>query len=120
MSKYWSSNLKIQKMDRRMSGHQHFKFRMEFPWVAFNKGRFGNEPYHERSAVFYEFCRRFTDVYGYGPSVDDANSYIRAFGEFPKWAFRLLSNNHTYAIYVADEDGRQELEKIISFNILKN
>ena len=118
MSNHWSRLLKIQKMDRRMSGHQHFKYRMEFPWIAFNK--FNGEPYHERAAVFYEFCRRLTDVYGYGPSVDDANTYIRAFDEFPKWAFRLITNSHTYAIYVADEEGRQELEKVISFNILKH
>ena len=119
MTKHWSSKLKIQKMDRRMSGHAQFKYRLEFPWSAFNQGRFGDEPYHERTKAFYEFCQHLTDTYGYGPSVDDANSYVRAF-DWPRWAFRLVSSTHTYAIYVADEEGRQELEKVISFNILKH
>ena len=101
-----------------MSGHAHFKYRMEFPWIVFNQ--LNREPYHERAAVFYEFCRRLTDVYGYGPSVDDVNTYIKAFGEFPVWAFRLNNSNHTYAVYVANEIGKDELEKIISFEILKN
>ena len=119
MSKHWSSKLKIQKTDRRMTGHAHFKFRLEFPWSAFNQ--FGtSEPYHLRSKIFYEFCRHLTNVYGYGPIVDDINSYIRSFDEFPKWAFRPVTNTHTYAVYVADDAGREELEKIISFNILKN
>lgn len=118
MVAHWSSKLKIQKMDRRMSGHAYFKYRMEFPWAAFNQS--GNsESYYERIKTFYDFCKHLTDVYGYGPCVDDANSYYRAFGA-PKWAFRLSDSNHICAVYVADEEGRQELEKIISFNILKN
>jgi hypothetical protein len=119
MSSHWSSKLKIQKMDRRMSGHAYFKYRLEFPWSAFNQGTFGDEPYHERTKTFYEFCRHLTDAYGHGPSVDDASYYVRSFG-FPTWAFRLVSSTHTYAIYVADDESRQELEKILSFNILKH
>ena len=118
MTKHWSTYLKIQKMDRRMSGHAYFKYRLELPWAAFSRSG-TDEPYHKRTTTFCEFCQHLTNVYGYGPSVDDASSYFRAFGA-PQWAFRLNDSTHTYAIYVADDDGRQELEKIISFNILKH
>lgn len=118
MSNHWSNRLKIQKMDRRMSGHAYFKYRIEFPWAAFNFLG-ASESYYERIKTFYDFCKHLTDIYGYGPSVDDASSYFRAFGA-PKWAFRLNEPTHICAVYVADEDGRQELEKIIAFNILKH
>ena len=118
MSKHWSTYLKIQKTDRRMSGHAYFKHRLEFPWAAFNRGN-TSEPYYERTRTFYEFCRHLNDVFGFGPSVDDASSYFRSFGA-PRWAFRLNTSTHVCAVYVADEEGRQELEKIISFNILKH
>ena len=111
--------IKIQKVDRRMTGYLHFKYRLEFPWSAFN-GKNDIDPYRNRAKAFYEFCKHLTAVFGYGPSVDDAGTYGMAFDEVPQWAFRLNSNTHTYAVYVADEAGREELEKIISFNILKH
>ena len=119
MGKHWSSNLKIQKLDRRMTGHRHFKYRVEFPWAAFNQTN-SIDPYRDRIKTFYEFCKHLTETFGYGPSVEDIGQYCMAFGETPRWAFRPSTSTHIYAIYVADEESRQEIEKVISFNILKN
>lgn len=115
-----AQRLKIQKTDRRMTGHTQFKYRLEFPWAAFSAGFAStSEPYHERTKLFYDFCRHLTEVFGYGPSVDDATSYTRSF-EWPKWGFRLVDHTHTYAIYMADETIRSEVEKLLAFKILKS
>jgi len=120
MSKHWSTRVKIQKMDRRMSGHSHFKYRLEFPWAAFNASTKHLVPYFDRTKTFYEFCQHLTEVYGYGPSVDDVGMYATIFDVTPKWGFRLGDSTHLYTVYVADDEGRQELEKVLSFNILKH
>lgn len=114
------NKLKIQKVDRRMSGHQNFKYRLELPYCAFQGiGHNPSTAYSDRAKTFLTMCRHFTELYGYGPSVDDAYVYANYFGLPPRWGFRLLSHSHTYAIYLSDEESKSELEKILVFGLLQ-
>lgn len=114
------NRLKIQKLDRRMSGHQNFKYRLELPVYAFNDATGPGSAWLRRTVAFNDFCRHLTSVYGFGPCVDDAHVYANHYNEVPQWAYRLVDHRHVGTIYVANEAGREELEKILAFIILKS
>lgn len=112
-------NLKIQKLDRRMTGHQYFKYRLEFPYHAFSAiGGFQAEAFRMRAQTFYDFFKHLTEVYGVGPEVDDTAIFSLAYKTDPQWGFRLVTNNHTYAVYVTEE-ARIEVEKLLVFKQLQ-
>lgn len=114
-----ANKLKIQKLDRRMSGHQHFMYRLELPYHAFSKlGIAPNDAYINRTKTFFEYSTVLTDIYGYGPSVDDANAYAAVYGQSPAWGFRPLDNYHTYTLYFKDDEVKHHIEKLLMFNIL--
>lgn len=110
--------LKIQKLDGRMSGYGVFKYRLELPYHAFHKAGVGNA-HIKRAAKFFEYSKILTDVYGYGPAVDDAGMYTTVYGSNPKWGFRLYDNQHTYTLYFADEEAKDHIEKLLVFSMLQ-
>lgn len=115
-----TTKLKIQKLDRRMSGYGLFKYRLELPYHAFTV-RFNNpDAYNNRAAKFFEYSKILTELYGYGPSVDDANIYAHTYGKGPSWGFRQLDNNHTYTLYFKDDEVKHHIEKLLMFDILSS
>jgi len=113
--KYDTTPLTIQKLDRRMSGHTKFKYRLEFPWGVF---RDTLNPWLSRAKAYHDFCRHMTGIFGFGPHVDDAEGYANCYNEDPKWGFRLNDHAHMYTIYMADEEAKSEVEKLLMFGIL--
>lgn len=103
-----------------MSGHQHFKYRLELPYYAFSGlGIAPNDAFSNRAKTFFEYSTILTDAYGYGPAVDDADMYAAVYGVSPSWGFRPLDNHHTYTLYFKDEEAKDHIEKLLVFNMLQ-
>ena len=109
-----SVKLKVQKLDGRMSGYGYFKYRLELPYHAFRDVGVSNA-HHERAAKFFEYSKILTDIYGYGPHVDDADMYAAVYSVDPAWAFRLYDYQHTYTLYFKDENVKDHIEKLLVF-----
>lgn len=99
-----------------MSGHEYFKYRLELPYYAFTADNGGHDTaYRNRAAKFFEYIKVLTELYGYGPAVDDAGMYHAACKEKPKWGFRPLDNHRTYTLYFKDDDVKDQIEKLLVF-----
>lgn len=108
--------LEIQKLDKRMSGYGRFKYRVEFPvnkFCAFGEER-TRQVYKKKIKYFNDCCEHLTKTLGFGPYVDYSYS-----NEAAKWGFRLAGSSHVDTIYLADEQARDELQKILNWFTLK-
>lgn len=108
------SDLKIQKLDRRMTGHQFYQYRIEFPYHVFTHINGHENAFRLRGKTFYDFFKHLTEVFGVGPEVEDTAVFSVAYETDPHWAFRMIDNHHTYALYM-DEEARIEVEKLLVF-----
>ena len=106
--------LKIQKLDRRMTGHRWYKYRVEFPISAFRDSIPSDiSVYQLRTQTFTELMYHLTRNIGFGPYVD-----YSGFSHDPKWAFRIADHNHLDTVYLTEE-AKLEYERFMTFIKIK-
>lgn len=107
-------NLKLQKLDRRMTGHQWYKYRVEFPLSAVRDIKIKDmTAYGIRTQIFSEIMQHLCSNLGFGPYVD-----YTYYAKDPKWAFRIADHNHVDTVYLTEE-AKTEYDKILTFLKLK-
>ena len=105
---------RLQKLDRRMTGHQWFKYRIEFPINAVRDIKIDNMTvYAVRLVIVSEIMQGLTNAIGFGPYVD-----YTPYAKDPKWAFRTADSNHVDTIYLTEE-AVAAYEQILTFLTLK-
>ena len=97
-----------------MTGHQWFKYRIEFPINAVRDIKIDDlTAYGVRILIFSEIMQGLTNAIGFGPYVD-----YTLYAKDPKWAFRIADHNHVDTIYLT-EDAVPAYEQILTFLTLK-
>ena len=105
---------KLQKLDRRMTGHRYFKYRVEFPISAVRDIQVPDMTvYGVKILIFSEIMQGLTQAIGFGSYVDYTH-----FAKDPKWAFRIADHNHVDTIYLTEE-AVAAYEQILTFLTLK-
>jgi hypothetical protein len=117
--------LKFQKLDRRMSGHNYFKWRVEFNNRYSNytneQNYSGFEVGKLRRKTWIEALEYLTQVYGFGPDLDKAYYYNELKGVAPRFATRICraGDNFFDTLYLRGDEEREEFEKFLIMLELK-
>jgi len=119
--------LRIQKTDRRMSGHLDFKFKVSFNLMDFVLGDRTTEGFRlaakDRDRSFLLCTQYMTERHGYGPELKLVH-YMKEQGDgVPIWATRhayhVLHTSAPDTIYLRDEDAVSRLREVFIFLQLK-
>ena len=106
--------LKVQKLDRRMTGHRYFKYRVEFPVCAVRGVQINDMTvYGVKILLFTEIMQHLCSSLGFGPYVD-----YTQYAKDAKWAFRIADHNHIDTIYLTEE-ALEEYNKFMTFARIK-
>ena len=112
--------LKIQKTDKRMSGHAYFKYRVEMlPGLITSRDDIGWPSKIKMTLNFWNLvCKHMTEVYGYGPDTDKAYLWTEEYGA-PAWGYRMSAMSRVDCLYFRDEEVLKEYQKAVTFFTLK-
>ena len=119
--------LQIQKTDRRMNGHQEFKYRIVFGVTSFvgsDRSIEGIKEAWANSMKAFLMCTKYmTDKYGYGPELKLVKYMVENGDGVPLWATRhaytVLHTSQPDTIYLRDDEARSKIEEIFIFLQLK-
>lgn len=112
--------LRVRKLDKRMSGHQYFKYRVTFDGY---RSLLRNEAMKQANRDFLNCTRYMTEKCGYGPELRLVSFIKQEGGEVPVWAtrhaYQALNSSAPDTIYLRDDEARDIFEAFITFMTLK-
>jgi hypothetical protein len=112
--------LKVKKLDKRMSGHNYFKYRVTFDGY---RSLLRSDSIKRANRDFLNCTRYMTEKCGYGPELRLVHIVKEESGEVPVWAtrhaYQALNSAAPDTIYLRDDEARDIFETFLTFLTLK-
>jgi hypothetical protein len=112
--------LKVRKLDKRMSGHQYFEYRVTFDGYTTLRHIAANQANRD----FLACTRYMTEKCGYGPELRLVRFIQQEGGEVPIWAtrhaYQALNTSAPDTIYLRDDEAKEKFEAFLTFLTLKD